>query len=72
MQSVAFITLLERHLLGSSQIRLGPNKVSFIGMLQALLDGLKLLKKSVIRPLISYKFSFLFLPGITFILMYIE
>lgn len=72
MQRVAFITLLERHLLGSSQIRLGPNKVSYIGILQALLDGLKLLKKTVVQPLISYKFSFLFLPGVTFILMYME
>ena len=38
IQSIAFVTLLERHLLGRSQIRLGPNKVSFLGLVQAFLD----------------------------------
>lgn len=44
---VAFITLLERKILGLSQIRLGPNKVSFVGLLQPVIDGLKLLIKSL-------------------------
>ena len=43
--AVAFITLLERKLLGLSQTRLGPNKTSAYGMLQPIRDGLKLLSK---------------------------
>jgi len=39
---VAFITLLERKILGYSQYRLGPNKVSAVGILQPISDAMKL------------------------------
>jgi NADH-quinone oxidoreductase subunit H len=45
--AIAFITLLERKLLGLSQDRLSPNKVLFKGTLQPLLDGVKLIVKIV-------------------------
>lgn len=55
--SVAFVTLLERKVLGVIGLRLGPYKVSFLGILQPIFDALKLANKQV--NLIS-NFSFFF------------
>lgn len=48
--SVAYLTLFERHLLGLAQLRLGSNKPSWRGVLQPLLDALKLLQKISLSP----------------------
>nr|YP_003875473.1 NADH dehydrogenase subunit 1 [Chandlerella quiscali]ADL39031.2 NADH dehydrogenase subunit 1 [Chandlerella quiscali] len=69
LQAVAFLTLLERHFLGGSQCRIGPNKVGYSGIFQAVFDGLKLIKKEQLFLCYSSWFSFLFMPMCGFILM---
>lgn len=59
---VGWLTLLERLVLGGSQIRIGARKVRIIGILQPLLDGIKLVTKQLILPIGSGKLSLL-LPG---------
>lgn len=54
--SVCFLTLLERKILGYVQNRKGPTKVLFIGLLQPVIDGGKLILKRIIIEKIYYFF----------------
>lgn len=62
------MTLLERKLLGLSQVRLGPRKTSFIGLLQPVRDGVKLLFKQGFHILITRRLLFFISPIVVFIL----
>lgn len=65
--SVAYLTYFERKIIAAMQLRKGPETVGFLGLLQPIADGLKLLHKETIWPSSSRKIWFILAPILTFV-----
>jgi len=65
MGAVAYLTLWERKAIGFTQIRIGPNRIGPLGLLQPIADALKLLTKEIIMPSAASKGLFLLGPVMT-------
>ena len=65
MICVAYLTLWERKGIGYTQIRLGPNRVGPLGLLQPIADAVKLIFKEIIRPTAAAKGLFFLGPVMT-------
>ena len=67
--AVAFSTLLERKMLTLVQGRLGPNKTAMGGLIQPVLDGVKLLFKIQLKLEVSYKLLYKLTPLASLVVM---
>jgi NADH-quinone oxidoreductase subunit H len=65
MGAVAYLTLWERKFLGWMQVRVGPNRVGPLGLLQPIADALKLLTKEILIPAAANKGLFFVGPILT-------
>lgn len=66
--AIAYFTLAERKIMAAIQRRRGPNVIGFVGLLQPLADGLKLILKETTIPSNANKILFNIAPILTFFL----
>lgn len=70
--SVAYVTLAERKIMGAVQRRKGPTKVGYLGLLQPIADGVKLvIKETIIPQQTQYKQVFILAPVATLAIHFI-
>ena len=62
MIAVAYTTYAERKIIGYMQVRIGPNRVGFKGLLQPFADAVKLLMKEIVIPSNANRYLFLIAP----------
>jgi NADH-quinone oxidoreductase subunit H len=70
--TVAYATYAERKIIGHMQVRLGPMRTGWHGLLQPIADGVKLFFKEEIIPTQSSKFAFLLAPLVALIPAFIS
>lgn len=62
MLVVAWLTYAERKVIGYMQVRMGPNRVGYFGLMQPIADAIKLMTKEIIFPDQANKFLFIIAP----------
>ena len=65
--AVAYLTWLERKVIGDIQVRYGPSRVGRFGLLQPIADGIKLMFKEDIVPANADRLIFCLAPAISII-----
>lgn len=63
---MAYMTYAERKILGWIQLRQGPSRVGPLGLLQPIVDAIKLIAKQPITPQAAYKSIYRIAPFISF------
>ncbi|MEO5341192.1 MAG: NADH-quinone oxidoreductase subunit NuoH [Magnetococcus sp. MYC-9] len=67
MIAVSYYTLAERKVIGAMQVRLGPNRAGFFGVLQPFADAIKLFCKETLIPQGAKRAVFFLAPALTLV-----